>query len=416
MSAFIMRGMGRWFGVGLQMLCVVVALTSAELCVAEPMTLSEAQATVTINGKTQRGPLSLPYHWDRIHPGQRGEATFDFQFDLPNAPAEVWGIYLPRLGNAYEIWLNGSKLQYQGNMAQSGGVDAVYNGADYARLPRYISVAGGHFGVTNHLKIRIRADVGRRGGLAPPVIGPQEQVYPLYEHAYRWRATGSIVVVALCFVFGITALALWGITKGLPQTDQAGRDALYLYAGVAQFFWAFNVAAVLVEDPPLPWPWWGVLQVLALGTWSFCMALTCMETAGLVGHPGGARGRQRSRACVPAYAQLEGHGARAGAHSRAHRILRNMHDGVGRTSVGHAQLQSDRGSRYRGSRAEVLQTLRDAHGPAQAVHRLHALAAGGHYGLVGQSCATAWSRVSAPWAWRCSGMWICCPSCKNSGR
>ena len=57
MSAFIMRGMGRWFGVGLQMLCVVVALTSAELCVAEPMTLSEAQATVTINGKTQR--LSL---------------------------------------------------------------------------------------------------------------------------------------------------------------------------------------------------------------------------------------------------------------------------------------------------------------------------------------------------------------------
>ena len=280
MSAFIMRGMGRWFGVGLQMLCVVVALTSAELCVAEPMTLSEAQATVTINGKTQRGPLSLPYHWDRIHPGQRGEATFDFQFDLPNAPAEVWGIYLPRLGNAYEIWLNGSKLQYQGNMAQPGGVDAVYNGADYARLPRYISVAGGHFGVTNHLKIRIRADVGRRGGLAPPVIGPQEQVYPLYEHAYRWRATGSIVVVALCVVFGITALALWGITKGLPQTDQAGRDALYLYAGVAQFFWAFNVAAVLVEDPPLPWPWWGVLQVLALGTWSFCMALTCMETAG----------------------------------------------------------------------------------------------------------------------------------------
>lgn len=280
MAAIIMRGMRRWLGAALQVLWVVVALASAAPSAAEPVRLNEAQATVTIKGITQSGPMRLPYHWDRINPGQRGEATFNFQFDLPSAPTEVWGIYLPRLGNAYEIWLNGSKLQYQGSMAQSGGGDAVYNGADYARVPRYITVGDGHFGVHNHLRIRIRADVGRRGGLAPPVIGPQEQVYPLYEHAYRWRVTGSIAVVALCFVFGLTALALWGITKGLPQTDRSGRDALYLYAAVAQFFWALYVADVLVENPPLPWPWWGVLQVLALGIWSVCMALTCMETAG----------------------------------------------------------------------------------------------------------------------------------------
>ncbi len=280
MLASMVRGMGRWLGAGCKLLWFVVAFAAVGPCAAEPLVLGEAQATVTVNGMTRSGPLDLPYHWDRTHPGQRGEATFDFRFNLPNAPADVWGIYLPRLGNAYEIWLNGSKLQQQGSLSAPGGGDTVYDGADYGRVPRYITVASGHFGITNHLTIRIRADMGRHAGLAPPIIGPQEQVYPLYQQTYRWRVSGSIAVVALCLVFGSTALALWGITQGLPQTDRAGRDALYLYAGVAQCFWALYVADVLINDPPFSWPWWGVLQVVAVGTWSFCMALTCMETVG----------------------------------------------------------------------------------------------------------------------------------------
>lgn len=285
---FMPRSLRSWFGSGLLVLYGLFGLGWSGVCAAQLLTLTQAQASVTVAGETRRQTLQLPYHWDRAQPGQRGEATFDFHFDLAQSPVDVWGIYLPRLGNAYEIWLNGVKLHYQGRMAQGSGDDSAYDGADFARLPRYLSVDSGHFQANNHLRIRIRADMGRRGGLAPPSVGPQEQVYPLYERAYRWRATGSIAVVAFCFVVGLTALALWSINGGLPQTLPAGRDTVYLYAALAQLFWALYVADVLIENPPIPWPWWGVVQVVALGIWACSMALACMETASwrdsLLGH------------------------------------------------------------------------------------------------------------------------------------
>ena len=79
--------------------------------VAAVLTLDQAQGTVIVNGETFRHGVKLPYHWDRSNPGQRGEAIFDFEFELPEAPDEFWGIYLPGLGNAYQIWLNGTLLQ-----------------------------------------------------------------------------------------------------------------------------------------------------------------------------------------------------------------------------------------------------------------------------------------------------------------
>jgi signal transduction histidine kinase len=247
---------------------------------AAVVTLTQAQATVTIQSQTVRKELQLPYHWDRANPGQRGEAVFDFDFDLPRAPGDVWGIYLPRLGNAYEIWLNGIELQSHGAMAQREGDVQAYNGADFGRVPRYVTVDASHLQTSNHMRIRIRADVGRRGGLAPVVIGPQSEVLPMYEQDYRWRATGSVAVVAFCFAVGLTALALWTTDAGLVSGGHRSRDPLYFFVAVAQLFWALHVGDVLVEAPALPWPWWGAVQVIALDVWGGSMTLACMELAG----------------------------------------------------------------------------------------------------------------------------------------
>ncbi|HNV59326.1 MAG TPA: histidine kinase [Rhodoferax sp.] len=262
------RGVPAWLGLGL-----VWAVPSA----AAVLTLSQARAVVTVDGKSISKEVQLPYHWDRANPGQQGGAVFDIDFDLPQAHGGVWGIYLPRLGNAYELWLNGVKLQAHGEMVQQQGDTSVYNGADFGRVPRYITVDGGHMQSSNHLRIHIRADVGRRGGLAPVVIGPQTEVFPLYERDYRWRVTGSVAVVAFCFVVGLTALALWTTDAGVPDSTRSGRDPLFFFVAVAQLFWAVYVGDVLVEAPLLPWPWWGVVQVIALDVWGGSMALACME-------------------------------------------------------------------------------------------------------------------------------------------
>ena len=270
------RGGKAWFCNGL-LLCLWLCMALVGGSEAAVLTLSEAQATVIVDGKSARKDVLLPYHWDRANPGQQGEAVFDLYFDLPQAQGDVWGIYLPRLGNAYVLWLNGIKLQAHGELAQQVGDTQAYNGADFGRVPRYITVDGAHMQASNHLRIHVRADVGRRGGLAPVVIGPQTEALALYEQDYRWRVTGSVAVVAFCFVVGLTALALWTTDAGVPNGGRSGRDPLYFFVAVAQLFWALYVGDVLVESPLLPWPWWGVVQVIAIDIWGGSMALACME-------------------------------------------------------------------------------------------------------------------------------------------
>lgn len=246
---------------------------------AEVLTLKQARLTVMTHGDTTHQDATLPYHWDNANPGRAGQAVFDFNFELPHAPDDVWGIYLPRLGNAYQVWLNGTLMQSFGTVDALPGDDPALNGTDSARVPRYLSVHSGHLLTTNQLRIRIRADMGRRGGLAPPVIGPQDAVYPLYAQAYRWRATGSVGVVAFCLVVGPTALALWSSHTGWRKAGRVGRDPLYLFAALAQLGWAVYVGDALVDDPPLRWPWWGMVQSLALGVWGASMVMACMELA-----------------------------------------------------------------------------------------------------------------------------------------
>jgi signal transduction histidine kinase len=267
-----------WFGNRLA-LCLVFCMAWAGASEATVLTLTQAQATVIVNGVTVQNELQLPYHWDRANPGQQGEAIFNFEFDLPEAPLDVWGIYLPRLGNVYELWLNGVKLQSHGVMAPRAGDPQVYNAADFGRVARYVTVDGAHLHTTNQLRIYIRADVGRRGGLSRVMIGPQDEVLPLFENDNRWRVTGSIAVVAFSFVVALTALALWSTDIGLPNRERPGRDPLYFFVASAQLFWAVYVGDVLVEEPLLRWPWWGVVQVIALDIWGGSMTLACMELA-----------------------------------------------------------------------------------------------------------------------------------------
>lgn len=240
---------------------------------AQTQELTQARASVTVNGATTIQNLQLPYHWDRFNKGQRGEAVFELPFDLPESPVDPWGLYLPRLGNAYEIWLNGTLLQRQGDLLN-------YNGADYARVPRYVALSPALLRSSNLIRVHIRADVGRRGGLSALVVGPQEAVYAAYLRNYHWRGTGSLVVMAFSLVVGLMALSLW-VTQTAP--DHAGRtrrDPLYLFAGLAELLWTLAVSDTLIENPPVPWPWWGALQVVALGAWGVNMALFCVEVAG----------------------------------------------------------------------------------------------------------------------------------------
>jgi len=244
--------------------------------------LTDAQAQVTIEGLTTQQTVRLPYHWDSIHQGQQGKATFEVRFALSELPDKPYGLYVSRLGNAYEIWLNGVLLQHNGDLLK-------FNGADYAKAPRSAGISPALLRAENELRVVIRVDKGRGGGLAPLVLGPIDEVQRLYDRDYLWRHTGSMVVVILSLLAGVLALALWA-TQFAPvspgqQARRPPRDRLYLLAAVAELFWAIFVADDMLESPPFDWPWWGMINIAAAAVWAHTMTLFAVEVAGWRGRP-----------------------------------------------------------------------------------------------------------------------------------
>ena len=235
--------------------------------------ISRARVSTQIAGVVSHADVQLPYHWDGEHRGQQGFASFEMNFQIPAVQPQPYGMYISRLGNAYEVRLNGVLLARNGDMA-------AFNGADFAKAPRFIAIPADLLMVRNTIEVRIRADAGRRGGLTRPVVGTVQDVEPLYRSDYRWRVLGSLVVVVVSALVALIALSLWLTQVDVNRSGWARRDPLYFYAAVAEIFWTLRVGDALVENPPLPWLGWGMLTVMSAAIWAMGMALFCVEVAG----------------------------------------------------------------------------------------------------------------------------------------
>lgn len=178
------------------------------------LVLDRAHAVVQVGGQARAAEVSLPYHWDRMHRTQGGWGQFELAFTLDDRPSDPWGAYLPRLGNAYRFWLNGNLLQ------EAGNPDKV-NGEDHAKSSTYVPIPTGLLTTHNTLRIEIRADDGRRGGLSPITLGPADQVLALHQEAQRWRVQVSMSIAVFSWLVALISLVLW-ITQDDPAPASLG--------------------------------------------------------------------------------------------------------------------------------------------------------------------------------------------------
>lgn len=242
---------------------------------ATALELTQAQATVRIAGQEpQRFEVRLPYAWDRQHKGTRGHAELRMDFALAEIPDEPWMLYFQRLGNAYEVRLNNALLEHKGDLED-------FDGDNHGQVPWLISIPVGMLQEHNTLVVNVRADAGRRAGVASPRIGTREEVRPLYEQEYLQRVTGTRVVVIAGLLTGTLALALWWTQ--VDPTRGSRRDPLYLYAALAEYAWSLRIGDALLVSPPLPRFWWDVLFIDALGVWVGAMLLFSALAAGWPG-------------------------------------------------------------------------------------------------------------------------------------
>lgn len=236
--------------------------------------LDSASLITTIDGQVIHSSVNLPYHWDQNHPGRQGRARFTFHFSNPQdiADSEL-GLFIPKLGNTYRIYLNGELIAAEGEMEQ-------HNKSDYALLPHKYLIPKSLLKSINTIDIDIKADIGRKAGLSAPQIGAMDDLNIPYQTQLKWYVLGTLFVSLFSFFVGGIALSLWlsQLDHTLPAYPR--RDPLYGYAAIAELTWALGVVYVLIESPIVQWPWWGILTTTALGVWSTNMCLFCIEAIG----------------------------------------------------------------------------------------------------------------------------------------
>jgi signal transduction histidine kinase len=258
---------------------------------SQVIVLDQASIRVTLEGSasqpTERFDIKLPYHWDKMHQARSGQADLELAFQLPNEPKGSYALFLPRLGNRFELWINDVLISRSAGMSSEGTLDDLRS--DFGKTPRYFAISHSLLKKDNVLRIRLQADGGRRAGLTKMMIGPETEVKQAYEKAYLFRTGSATVVVTLMLVLAGLNASLW-LTQSTPLLSHGNalntapsihRDPIYGYTAIATAAWSLRLGDHLIERSLLPWPAWGIVTGLALGACLLCLyaLLICIAQA-----------------------------------------------------------------------------------------------------------------------------------------
>lgn len=243
-EALMLRGLLRpLYRFAVQAMWLVLATLS--MARAEIQELKPETLTVQVKGKPARIlEARLPFHWDSNCQGENGSALLVTNFVRSSSEGPL-AILLPRIGNGYSVELNGRLLVQQG-MDRSPW-------KDFGKQPRWVPLPTTVLEESNRLHIRIEAQQGRKAGIAQVLLGPEDEIRSLFETERAWRSYGALVVATASTTLGVFGLLVWARRK----------EPVYLAYGLGELLWAFAMLDPLLENTPLPWPFWGLVTMSA---------------------------------------------------------------------------------------------------------------------------------------------------------
>jgi signal transduction histidine kinase len=248
-------------------LCLAAFCEAAYSAPEGTLELDRATVVTTLNGRTQPArEIRLPLHWDVAYRAQSGTARLTLAFSQPRAAdtaGEPYTLYMPRIGNAYSIELNGTVLATAGDLRAHGE-------AWSSKQPVSIGFPADLLQAENVLTLQLRGDAGRRAGVAPIMLGPSRLVEPHFTRAFAFRVLLPWVATTFSALVSAFCLLLW-----LQQ-----REKLYAWACIGEAVWALVVLDVTFEWAPLRWHTWTALLFLLRAVWVWALYIIIEQVFG----------------------------------------------------------------------------------------------------------------------------------------
>ena len=146
-------------------------------------------------------PRRLPDNWGRSNPGQSGYGWYMAHFDLPQVPAGAWAGYLPTVATTHRLIINGVDV---GGGPMTGAHQRSLGTPQFETIAPQLLRQG-----SNQVLVRLRVAPNLRGGLGPVILGPREQVEPLYDDDFMTRVTLPRAMNMAVLFAGLLVLLLW---------------------------------------------------------------------------------------------------------------------------------------------------------------------------------------------------------------
>ncbi len=234
----------------------------AEIIVIRQAALQVATASKTVALDAQ----ALPFRWDQNFPGENGRVRYSITLPPRTASedAQPYAIYVPRIGNQVQVFLNGRMLD---------GLDKLdLPMQDRSKNPYWqtIPVALLFTDRPNLLVFDTSVQALRWGGLSEVYYGLESELCERYQLRAWWQHDSYIVILVAVFLMGMIAWALW-----LRQ-----REGVYGLFALSAMWGGFSTVDQLMSTSWLTWPIQGILASVALAWHVVFMA---RFTLGIVG-------------------------------------------------------------------------------------------------------------------------------------
>ncbi len=207
-------------------------------------------------------PVTLPFHWRNQFDDTRAvwyrtevtQASLENLFNS-NGPAsgQILGLYIWRLNQTADIWLNGTKIGSGGRSEEPM--------ARHWNSPLYFSIPQSLLTETNELLIKHYAQ-HNWGSMEPIVIGTETSLKPLYENRYFIQHDIALGLFIFVLVTGAFSFSVWLFRKSEKQ---------YFWFAIASLGLSFYCLNQFIRYLPLNADLWRWLSNVSTDLWATAM-------------------------------------------------------------------------------------------------------------------------------------------------